>query len=42
MRGVMGYPPSDEENANKLIMSKNYGAVDSVANMAGGEYNAEE
>lgn len=42
MRGVMGYPPSDEENANKLIMSKNYGAVDSVANMAGGEDNAEE
>lgn len=33
IRTIFGYPPSDEENANKLIMSKNYGSVDSVANM---------
>lgn len=33
IRTIFGYPPSDEENADKLIMSKNYGSVDSVANM---------
>lgn len=33
IRNIFGYPPSDEENANKLIMSKNYGSVESVANM---------
>lgn len=33
IRNIFGYPPSDEENADKLIMSKNYGSVDSVANM---------
>jgi hypothetical protein len=33
IRNIFGYPPSNEENANKLIMSKNYGSVDSVANM---------
>lgn len=33
IRTIFGYPPSEEENADKLIMSKNYGSVDSVANM---------
>lgn len=33
MRSIIGYSPVDDENANKLIMSKNFGTVDSVANM---------
>lgn len=33
IRNIFGYPPSNEPNANKLIMSKNYGSVESVANM---------
>ena len=32
-RAIVGYPMCDDENANKLIMSKNFGTVASVANM---------
>lgn len=32
-REIIGYPPCVDDNANKLIMSKNYGAVESVATM---------